>query len=168
MFGEILWSLFLLLGSGYLYFEATQLRQMQEYSAVGPDFWPKLLLSLLIILSGYRLIKCFFLWKKQRSGETLSDPNIQRTSPHEWFRVGYATLLVVLYIYLLKILGFLVASPLFIIAMMLFINPQKKKIIPIGVVGIMIIIYFLFIKFLYIPLPKGNGIFYEISNFLRF
>ena len=38
--------------------------------------------------------------------------------------------------------------------------------IPFGVIGIMVMIYIIFNKLLFVPLPKGFGIFHDISIFL--
>ena len=167
MLGNLLASLFVLIGSLFMYYKASQLREMntQGYESVGPDFWPKLILIFMIALSGYLSAKyAVKLSKEKKSGIEPSGENEEEKGG--WIRIGVTTLLIVAYIYLLKPLGFIVASPIFIVAMMLYINPQKKRSIPAGVVGIMVIIYLLFGKLLYIPLPKGTGIFREVSILL--
>jgi len=83
-----------------------------------------------------------------------------------WKRVLIAVLLAVGYVYFLKPLGFIIASPLFILGMMLLILPERKKIIPVTILGIMVMIYIIFSKLLFVPLPKGFGIFHDISIFL--
>ncbi len=163
-------SLSVLAGSIFMYYKATQLRQMQTqgYESVGPDSWPKLILICLIALGGYLSIKYAVKLAKSRgsSENEIPNPPEQGEGKEGWIRIGITTLFIVLYIYLLKPLGFIVASPLFIIAMMLYINPNKKRIIPASVLGIMVIIYLLFGKLLYIPLPKGSGVFRQVSILL--
>jgi putative tricarboxylic transport membrane protein len=72
----------------------------------------------------------------------------------------------VAYIYFLKPLGFIIATPLFILGMMLLIMPKRKKVIPFTILGIMGMIYIIFAKLLYVPLPKGFGIFHDLSILL--
>jgi putative tricarboxylic transport membrane protein len=70
------------------------------------------------------------------------------------------------YIYFLKPLGFIVATPFFILGMMLLIMPKRRKAIPFTILGIMLMIYIIFGKLLYVPLPKGFGIFHDLSILL--
>ena len=163
-------SAFILVGSFFMYYKATQLRVMQTYETVGPDFWPKVILVGMIALSGYLTVRYAVLLKREMRA---ASPGHEPVAPAEagyrdWVRVGVTTLFILVYIYLLKPLGFMVASPIFIIAMMLYINPRKRKIIPVGVLGILAVIYLLFGKLLYIPLPRGHGVFRQLSLFWAF
>lgn len=159
MLGEVLMSLFVLAGSIFMYVKASQLRQMKAYAEVGPDFWPKLILVCLIMLSAYLSVSNLIKYTKKKA-------DVSTTGDIGWQRVFIAALITIGYICLLKPLGFITASPLFIIAMMFLIRPEQKKMIPVGVVGILTIIYILFGKLLLIPLPKGQGFFRNISIFL--
>ncbi|RLB27116.1 MAG: hypothetical protein DRG66_05965 [Deltaproteobacteria bacterium] len=158
MGGEIIVSLLILVTSCYLYIEAMRFREFRAYAEVGPDFWPKIVLILLIALSGALTVSNVIKWRKSR-GEV-------RDREEGWKRVLIAVFLLVGYIYVLKPLGFIVASPLFITGMMLLIMPKRKKVIPIAVACIMAIIYILFGRLLFVPLPKGFGVFHDISIIL--
>ena len=158
MVGEIITSLLILVTSCYLYIEAMRLREFRAYAEVGPDFWPKIVLILLIALSGALTVSNVIKWRKS--------PGEVRDREEGWKRVLIAAFLLVGYIYFLKPLGFIVASPLFITGMMLLIMPKRKKVIPIAVASIMAIIYILFGRLLFVPLPKGFGVFHDISIIL--
>jgi hypothetical protein len=155
---DIIMSLSILVVSCYLYYVATQLRVFRAYQEVGPDFWPKIILICLIVLSAALTVSHIIEWRKSR--EEVSERE------EGWKRVSIAVFLAVGYVYLLKPVGFIVASPLFIIGMMLLILPERKKMIPFTILGIMAIIYIIFSKLLFVPLPKGFGIFHDISIFL--
>jgi putative tricarboxylic transport membrane protein len=156
--GEIFMSLFILAASCYLYLEAMALREFRAYKEVGPDFWPKIVLIILIALSATLTISNIIKWKKSRS---------EKSEPEQgWKRVLIAIVLAVAYIYFLKPLGFIIATPLFILGMMLLIMPKRKKVIPFTILGIMGMIYIIFAKLLYVPLPKGFGIFHDLSILL--
>jgi uncharacterized membrane protein YidH (DUF202 family) len=156
--GEIVTSLCILAASCYLYYEATALRQFRAYKEVGPDFWPKIVLLLLIVLSLALTVLNTIKWKRAR-GEV---------HEHEegWKRVVTVIILSLAYIYFLKPLGFIVATPFFILGMMLLIMPKRRKAIPFTILGIMLMIYIIFGKLLYVPLPKGFGIFHDLSILL--
>jgi hypothetical protein len=112
----------------------------------------------LIVLSAVLTLVNVVKWRKSRD----------KVSEREagWKRVLIVVLLAVAYVYFLKPLGFIVASPLFIIGMMLLIMPKRKKVIPFAVLGIMVMIYIIFSKLLFVPLPKGFGVFHDISIIL--
>lgn len=158
MIGEILMSLFILAASCYLYFEAMALGEFRAYKEVGPDFWPKIVLIILIALSAALTISNIIKWKKSRGEMSEREQG--------WKRVLVAILLAVAYVYFLKPLGFIVSTPLFILGMMLLIMPKRKKVIPFTILGIMGMIYIIFGKLLYVPLPKGFGIFHNLSILL--
>jgi len=158
MVGEIIMGLIILVVSCYLYIEAMGLGEFRAYKEVGPDFWPKIVLFCLIVLSAALTVSHVIEWRKSRGEASEREEG--------WKRVLIAVLLAVGYVYFLKPLGFVVASPLFIIGMMLLILPERKKVIPFTILGIMVIIYIIFSKLLFVPLPKGFGIFHDISIFL--
>ena len=158
MVGEIIMSLFILMISCYLYVEALRLAEFRAYREVGPDFWPKIVLFCLIALSAALTVSNVIKWRKSR---------VEVSEREEgWKRVLISIILAVGYIYFLKPLGFIVASPLFIIGLMLLIMPKRKKVIPFAVLGIMVMIYTIFSRLLFVPLPKGFGVFHDISIFL--
>ena len=171
MIGEIIFGLIILLGSVYLFYESTQLKEFVEsYKSVGSAFWPQIILFILIILIGYILIKNILGYLRERKTTPSSTPSaLERLSP-QFVKGGLRFLagvgIITAYIYLLKFLGFIVASPLFIAGLMLFVNPQKKKLMPYGIIGIMIVIYVVFVKLLMIPVPRGTGFLYDLSIFL--
>ena len=158
MVGEIIMSLSMLAASCYLYILSTELRQIKGYKEVGPDFWPKIVLLCLIALSATLTVSHIITWWKSRKEVSAWEEG--------WKRFLIAVFLTVGYVNFLKPLGFIVASPLFIVGMMLLILPERKKMIPFTILGIMGMIYIIFSKLLFVPLPKGFGIFHDISIFL--
>jgi hypothetical protein len=161
MLGETIMSLTIFFGSIFMYYQATQLRQIETYQNVGPDFWPKLIIMVLIAISGYLSIHNI-----KRQIQSTEKPDALSDRDGGVLRVTSTTLIIIGYILLLKPLGFIMASPLLIAAMMFQIQPDKKKAIPVGIVGILVVIYVLFGRLLLIPLPKGQGFFRDISIFL--
>lgn len=158
MVGEMIMSLSMLAASCYLYILSTELRQIKGYKEVGPDFWPKIVLLCLIALSATLTVSHIITWRKSRKEVSEWEEG--------WKRFLIAVFLTFGYVSFLKPLGFIVASPLFIVGMMLLILPERKKMIPFTILGIMGMIYIIFSKLLFVPLPKGFGIFHDISIFL--
>ena len=161
MLGQTIMSLSILAGAIFMYYQSTQLRQIESYENVGPDFWPKLVISALIVISGYVSI-CNI---KRQIG-LKEKPEAPSESGEDWLRVAIAASIIIGYVLLLKPIGFIMASPLFIAVMMVMIRPDRKRAIPVGIIGIMSIIYILFGRLLMIPLPRGQGVFRSISIYL--
>jgi len=166
MIGEIIFSLIILLGSIYLFYDTTQFRDIAAYKNVGSAFWPQIVLVIIIILIGYVLIKNLLTYVRKHKNAPFVTGNFSSE-----FMTGSLRLLggmgfIIAYVIFLKPLGFMFASPLFIIGLMLFMNPKRKILMLYGSVGIMAVIYVLFVKLLVIPVPRGTGIFYDLSLLL--
>ena len=159
MIGEIISSLFILLSSCYLYYMAFQMREFRAYREVGPDFWPKIVLICLILFSAYLTISNVNKWRKSKDERAAEDDT-------SWKKALLAGFLILGYIILLKPVGFLVLTPFFIVTLMLLIKRERIRTIPITVIVIMVLVYIIFGKLLYVPLPKGFGIFHDLSIFL--
>jgi hypothetical protein len=126
---------------------------------VGPDFWPKIVLICLILFSAYLTISNVNKWRKSKDERVSEDDT-------SWEKALIAGVIILGYIILLKPIGFLVLTPFFIITLMLLIKRERKKAIPVTVIVIMVLIYMIFGKLLYVPLPKGYGIFHDLSILL--
>ena len=159
MIGEIISSLFILLSSCYLYYMAFQMREFRAYKEVGPDFWPKIVLICLILFSAYLTISNVNKWRKSKDERAAEDDT-------SWKKALLAGFLILGYIILLKPVGFLVLTPFFIVTLMLLIKRERIRTIPITVIVIMVLVYIIFGKLLYVPLPKGFGIFHDLSILL--
>ena len=160
MIGEIISSLFILLSSCYLYYMAFQMREFRAYKEVGPDFWPKIILICLIFSSAYLTVVNVNKWRKSKYAKRGEEDDTN------WHRVLAVAVIILGYILFLKPVGFLVLTPFFIIGMMLLIRPERKRTIPVTVIVIMVMIYIIFGKMLYVPLPKGYSIFHDLSILL--
>lgn len=71
---------------------------------------------------------------------------------------------IALYFILLQILGFTLLTPFFLIAFMYLLG-ERKKIWMISIsFGITFLIIYVFTKAMYVPLPRGIGIFLDLSH----
>ena len=166
MIGELIFSAVIFLGSIYLFYDSTQLRQIENYKNVGAEFWPQKILILLIILMGYILIVKIMEFARERKNAPSAMDRLTPEFINGSLRFLAALAIMVAYVYMLKLVGFIIASPLLVAGMILFISPERKKLIPAGVAGITVVVYVVFVKLLMIPLPRGTGIFYNLSLLL--
>ena len=158
--GEIVISLITFIGALYLYHETNKFGFIDLYGGLGPAFWPKVLLVLLMAFSAGVAINVYRKVKKgllPAAAVTLDSGKIQLFS---------AMGLIVLYILLMKIIGFLVLTPFVMIAFMYLLGEKSKGWIFTIPFVLTLGIVLLFTKVMYVPLPRGIGIFLSISHLL--
>jgi putative tricarboxylic transport membrane protein len=69
-------------------------------------------------------------------------------------------------VYAMEILGFLMANFLFLIIFMRIAGWRKKvSLLVTSLLGTLVLMY-LFVKVVYLPLPKGQWLFYDLTIYL--
>lgn len=158
--GEIIISAVIFFGSLYLYFESMQFEGLAVYGKLGPSYWPKFLLVCLIGLSFLVAVDAFR-EKKKRSSEKVETSKVDSGNVRFLFAIGF----IVLYLILMQVFGFILLTPFFMIAFMVLLGERSKIWIFSVAIGITFIIVFAFTKAMYVPLPRGQGIFLKFSQF---
>lgn len=118
----------------------------------GADFMPKIVAGLLLVCSLGFLIQSIRAPKQEKSDEKKKFDYVPL------MRFGIALGLLVLYVALLKSVGFVIMTALYIFAQSLFMVPREKRsILKSAILGIAtsLIIYFVFTKGLNMVLPLG-------------
>ena len=157
--GELIICGVVFFSSIYLYTVATQFKGHQVYGKLGPGFWPELVLISMMALSVLIAIDAIRAWKKSPRGQ------VPETTPGGGSRVRFfsALILIMGYLLLLKVVGFIALTPLFLVAFM-FLLGEKSWPWMIGLsVGMTVIVVLAFTKAMYVPLPRGVGIFHNFS-----
>ena len=139
---------------------------------VGPDKWPKIILAALII-SGLLLImdslrKMYRLSKNRQRQE--GPRGFEEEVGKEYAEAGVPYIIIlftIVYAYLLIVyLGYFIGTLLFLIVLMTVLRGVNKiKLIVTVSLLWTISVTVLFTLLFYVPLPKGIGIFYDISMF---
>jgi len=156
--GEIITSTIIFIGSLILYWETLKFEGHEVYAKLGPSYWPKFLLILLMGLSVGVAIDAFRERKKSVGKESFLKLNKGRLK--FFIAIGF----IALYFILLQILGFVLLTPFFLIAFMYLLG-ERKKIWMISIsFGITFLIIYVFTKAMYVPLPRGIGIFLDFSH----
>lgn len=136
------------------------LAEMQVWNMVGssrgisPAAWPVAILCGILALSVYRIIA-------KKAGKIEEKPALQNFTR----RVASVMLLVGLYIFGMNFLGFIIATLLFQWLMLWVIGYRKKLLFFLSPVGVTGVIYVIFVKMMYVPLPRGIGVFRVLSYF---
>jgi putative tricarboxylic transport membrane protein len=163
--------------AGALYFSASRIDFYAPGGRIGPDFWPKLVLILMIATCVYEIVKIgIFSHEESVSGvmQTLSasPPAADLSVPHPDEGRSYPALLVlgiaatVLYAAVVPIAGFFLATVVYLVAFIgLGRYPRWGVAIAVSLAGTLLMLFF-FMKVAYISLPIGIAPFSAVSLYL--
>lgn len=130
--------------------------------AVGPRSWPYILLTLMFVLGAYGIIKTFIKSKKSNVTETRESEEPGRRV----FNLSIPMLslvTVIIYVVLLNFIGFVISTILFLYGISFLLGAKKQVGTIIFSVITTVVFIVLFSVILQIPLPRGTGIFRELS-----
>jgi hypothetical protein len=157
---ELIFSLLIFAGSIVLYWVTGSFGKgtVLQGAQMGPAFWPRFILGLIILLTGVVSVGTIRKIIKEKAwGESLM--TMDRGKVRFFTAIG----LGVGYLTLLPILGFIAITPIFMILFMLLLGEKSKGWI-IGVSFAMTaVIVVMFTKAMYVPLPRGVWMFREFS-----
>jgi putative tricarboxylic transport membrane protein len=166
----------LLTGAGYFYHLATGFDFIAPGGRIGPDFWPKAVLGLLIASCAYALVKIVFF---DRSPPDLSGvlQDIMQAAPAEKSQaaeeagpfpqlLAAGIVLTVAYVFLIDKLGFFLCTFLYLAAFM-YVGRYRRLgvIIATAFLGSLAFV-FVFMKVVYVSLPLGEAPFASVSLLL--
>jgi len=139
----------LLIGFGIFYaYLAANLPDRNLPNTLGSDFMPWVLAGCLFFLSLLLLIKTVF-------GSTPEQFDFS-ISPKEGFGVIFLTVCVFAYVKLMILIGFVLATPIFLALLMLITGSRKwKEIVTVSIFATFSI-YLLFQKIFQVILPRGE------------
>jgi 4-amino-4-deoxy-L-arabinose transferase-like glycosyltransferase len=157
--GEIIISAVVFLGSLYLYFESTKFQGHEVYGKLGPAYWPKFLLICMMVLSVLVAVDAF---RERKKG----DPGVKEALKFNSGKLRFLLAIgfIVAYFILMKIFGFIALTPIFLLAFMYLLGEKKKIWMLIIAFGMTALIVWVFTKAMYVPLPRGVGIFLDFSH----
>jgi len=155
VYGEIIIFSLLLIFSSYFLYEALRLPKL-PWVVIGPEVWPSILLIGIIIscISAiiYRYIKKNY-YRPPRLG-----------------RVGLSRVLttivfVVVYALVFEYVGFFISTLVLILTYLKFLRVKTLTSLLVGFIFAMLALL-LFPVFLLIPLPRGYGVFYDLTTYI--
>jgi hypothetical protein len=146
-----------LLAAAALYPGTRALDRIAQPGALGPGFWPRVVLAGFALACLARLAEA---WRRQRSGEAA--PLAARPLV-AWGRLAAGIGLIMLYVLLAPYAGFPLVTAAFMAAFMA-LGGERAPGIVLGnaAVGTVALLY-LFVKVVYLPLPKGDGPFETLT-----
>lgn len=123
---------------------------------LGPDFWPRLVLVGLAAVCAVRVAS---LWRDASGDRAASS----RAAPLARRRLALAIGLILLYVLATPLVGFPLATGAFIAAFAVVAGARRPAgVAAAAVIGTLGVLY-LFVKVVYLPLPKGDGPFEAVT-----
>ncbi len=154
----------LLLGAAYLYHAAGHFAYAPRPGALGPGFWPKAVLALLMAVCAYEIVRRALFVRAPRVPDAVGGPETQPAEGARYPRLLAAGVgLTVLYVLGLDAAGFFLSTALYLALFMLVGRYRRYAVIAAtSVLGSLTFIY-VFMKIVYVSLPLGVGPFKQVS-----
>jgi putative tricarboxylic transport membrane protein len=133
------------------------LSDLAREGSLGPGFWPRLALVGLALAC---LGKAWEEWRRRSDGAATGGDEPEPISPAKL--LGGIALLVI-YAALAPPLGFVVATLLFITTFMALAGMRSAAGVALNAVLGTVTLVYVFVKIVYLPLPKGDGSFEAIT-----
>ena len=146
----------------FLFYVATSFPMFEHADKLGPAFWPKVILLVTIILSGLLAVKNVLGWVQHRAS---GSRRILDGEQGNLKRLSLAIVVSLVYGFSVPYTGFLLSIVLVQIVFLLILKVKKVWVLVLYPLSLTAVIYLIFIKILYIPLPRGQGIFLAFSRF---
>jgi uncharacterized protein with PQ loop repeat len=127
---------------------------------LGPGFWPRMAL---IGLAGACAAKFVEEWRRARMGSVSTSEAAAGPAPIARAKLVAGIALIVLYAFLTPRLGFALVTALFVAAFLMLCGTRSVPVIAANVVIGTIGLLYLFVKIVYLPLPKGDGPFETLT-----
>jgi putative tricarboxylic transport membrane protein len=127
---------------------------------LGPAFWPKMCLLSITLAAAFKLLEVL----KQRRQPAKAGANALKAMDNR--KLALMIVMIVLVVPAIGFLGFPISSVLFFWLFMRLAGEKKRiRMLLISVLGTIALLY-LFVKVVYIPLPRGDWIFDDITLFI--
>ena len=160
---RVLPNLVMLSLAGFAYHQAGRFGVGAENGGVGPDLWPKVVCVVLALTSVLAIVAAFFAVEAPDGDpEEVAGalPVIPET--HPWL-VWIGVAAIGLYVGALPTLGFLCATTVFAMALLVIGGMRRWALVPVVGVVLAIVFTIIFMKIVYVALPLGEGPFKEVS-----
>lgn len=160
----------------YLYYAASQFDFLARTGHLGPDFWPKVILILMMLACVYEIAKQALAKGTPTDIGSVLDDIVEESAEEHGEKVEeaptYPHLLVIgigltiAYVILFDVLGFFLDTFLFL-ALFMYLGRYRRwgVILAVSLIGSLIYM-FVFMKVVYVSLPIGKAPFSAVSLFL--
>ena len=163
--GEIVFSAVCVAFFGFMLTQTFELLGQGRAGEVGSGLWPLMALLVSIILSFLMLISSIQNAKSGREkGQKVLTAEAQAEKKRVRVTVALSVACFLAYIVVMPLIGFVLATYLYILAFALALGERRRWVLTVSPVLVTAVILGVFARFITIPFPKGIGIFAEFSR----
>jgi putative tricarboxylic transport membrane protein len=158
--------LFGLLVAGIVFFYAEQIQFSEREGQLGPDTWPKLAIGLMTAVCLFEIAKIALGRPGEAQGiaEVLDNGEAEESAPtFPWLLAGGCAL-VLAYGAFVTVLGFILATFLFLVAFMYLGRYRVHGVIWIAALAGTLLVALIFLKVVYVSMPRGIPPFDRVTD----
>ncbi|HEY3585367.1 MAG TPA: tripartite tricarboxylate transporter TctB family protein [Casimicrobiaceae bacterium] len=171
----------LFVGAAYLFHDAGTFAAAARPGQLGPDFWPRAVLVLLMIVCAYEVVRRVVFARDvgaevSNATDTVADQpaqsevdgSVETREPearYPW-RLAVGIGLTIAYVLLLDVLGFFVTTALFLGFFMIAGRYYRTRVVALASIVGSLVFVFVFMKIVYVSPPLGVGPFRTFSVWL--
>jgi len=162
VFKSLIGPLLIFLLAVYFYFLAGKIDAPPGPEQLGAAFWPKMILIFLMVSCGIKAGEILIAQRKEGAEAAPSGPLPGANTP----KLTAMIVMVIAAVYSMDVIGFPLANFLFLFFFMRIAGLRRKvSLFLISILGTIFLI-FLFVKIVYLPLPKGQWFFDDMTILL--
>lgn len=170
--GERVLTGFFIVFSAVFFVIAMQMTPPKVDTPLVGSFWPGLALTILFVCSSIEMVRLLRQTKAEREAKAAAADKKKRAVQEAMGEADNRNLLIFggviafLYIFIVHYIGFIITTPIFM-AVYMYVTGYRNKVMLVAAPLLAIAVFLLlFVVATYIPLPRGMGIFQEISQFV--
>ncbi|RCW48646.1 tripartite tricarboxylate transporter TctB family protein [Halanaerobium sp. MA284_MarDTE_T2] len=137
---------------------------VNQSKGVGPAFWPRIIISFMLVLS---LINLGSLFKKRdkimEETEAYKEEKDIEEIKNNSKKFFISLIILSIYSMFLRTLGFILLTPLLLVSMFWNLGYRKKILAPVIAIVIVVLLAYIFPNYLNLLLPRGQSIFRKVS-----
>ena len=157
--GLFIGPLAIIIVAGYAYYLSLNIDEAPP-GQLGAAFWPRMSLLLLCVSCVWKMLESYLAWRKEGAAKAEAEGQVDHC------RLWTLIVLMALCVLAMELIGFPLANLFFMLAYLWFTGERRPvPLVATSVLGTVGLLY-LFVKVVYLPLPKGDWIFDEITIFI--
>ncbi len=156
----------LLVGAAFLYLRTEKFAALGRPGQLGPDFWPRAVLALLMIVCAFEIVRLALAAGAAADRTAAPKAHEGEEGPRYPRLLAAGIGLTILYVPGMQWLGFFLATALYLAGFMLVGRYRRLGVIAASSVLGSLAFVFVFMKIVYVSLPLGVGPFLHVSTWL--
>jgi len=164
-----------LAAAALLYYLSTKITYTARPGQLGPDFWPRVAIAIIVVACLYEIVRLLIVGSAERSvhgiaehleGDGSDAADQEENGSRRTYLLLGGMALTLAYAVLVSKLGFLLASYLYLILFMYLGGIRNHLAIWASSTIGMLLFAFIFLKVVYVSIPRGEPPFDQVTQFV--